>query len=75
MPLPKRSPVVDEDAGGAVVGRVEGDLDFDAAFGAEEVNALVGDELGAAGEDGLAGGEVEDGRGEAVGVHLRDRDR
>ena len=62
--------VVDEEAGGAFAGCVEGDLDFDAAFGSEEMDALVRDELGAAGEDGVAGREVEDRGGEAVGVEL-----
>ena len=65
--------VVDEEARGAVGRGVEGDLDFDAAFGSEEVDALVGDELGAAGEDGMAGGEVEEGGGEAVSLQLGSR--
>jgi hypothetical protein len=62
--------IVDKEARGAVGWRVEGDLDFDAAFGSEEMDALVRDELGAAGEDGVAGREVEDRGGEAVGVEV-----
>lgn len=55
--------IVDEDAGRTVGWGVEGDFDFDAACGAEEMHALVGDELGAAGEDGVAVAEVEHGGG------------
>ena len=62
--------VVDEEASGAIDRRVEGDLDLDASAGAEEVDALVRDQLRTAGEDGLAAGEVENCRSEAVGVHL-----
>ena len=46
--------VVDEEASGAVDRRVEGDFDLNASARAEEVDALVGDQLRAAGEDGLA---------------------
>ena len=59
---------VDLDARGAVGRGVEGDFELDAAGGAEGLDALAGDELGAAGEEGLAGGEVHEERGEAVDV-------
>jgi hypothetical protein len=62
--------VVDEDAAGTVVGGVEGDFDFDAAARAQEVAALVGHELRAASESRLAGGKIEDGRGQAVDLHF-----
>lgn len=51
--------VVDEDAGGTVGWGVEGYLDLDAATRAEEVNALVWDQLRAASEDRLSAGEIE----------------
>ena len=63
--------VVDEKASGTVQRRVEGDLDLDAAASAKEVDALVRDQLRAAGEDGLAAREVENRRRKPVGVHLR----
>ena len=52
-------------------GRVEWDVDLDAAFGAENVHALIGDELRAARERGRAGGEIQDGRGDAIGAERR----
>jgi len=54
---------IDEQAGWAVGRRVERDFDFDASEGAEEMNALIGDHLCAAGEDGLATVKIEDRRG------------
>ena len=50
---------------------IEGDLELDAATCAKEVDVLVRHQLGATCEDGLAGREVENGRSEAIGVHLR----
>ena len=50
---------VNEKLGGAVERGVDGDLDFDPATGAEEVDALVRNQLRAAGKDGVAAGEVE----------------
>ena len=63
------APVVDEEARGAVGRRVEGDFHLDAPTGAEKLDALVGDQLRAASEDGLAVGKVENRRGEPVGMH------
>ena len=60
---------IDEDARGAVGRNVDRDFDFDAAFAAEELEALVGRELRAAGEGGVAASrELEHRGGEAVGV-------
>ena len=62
---------VDEEPRGPVGGRVEGNLEFDAAARAQEMHALVGNQLRAAGEDGVAGGKVEQRRGQPVGAELR----
>ena len=62
---------IDEDAGGTIVRSVEGNLDFDSALRAEELDPLVRDQLRAASEDGLAAGEVEHRRGQAIDFHLR----
>src|SRR5260221_6067801 len=51
--------------------RVEGDFHFDAAPRAEDVRALVGDHLHAAGEYRLAGREVERGGAQPVDAHVR----
>ena len=63
--------VVHEDAARTIRRRVEWDFDLDAAGGSEQLHALIGNQLCGAGEDGLAGGVIEDGGGEAVGMHLR----
>ena len=62
---------VDEEPRRPVGRRVHRNLQLDAPLRAEEMEALVRHQLRAAGEDGLARGEVEDRRGEPVGVHLR----
>jgi hypothetical protein len=51
--------IVDEEASGAVNRHVERDFELNAPARAEEVNALVGDQLRTASKDGLAGGEIE----------------
>src|ERR1039457_2828627 len=62
--------VVHKDAARLVVRRVEWNLDLDPAAGSEQLHALIGNQLGRAGEDRLAGGEIEHGGSEAVRVHI-----
>src|ERR1017187_2662595 len=61
---------VDQEAGGTIHRRVEGNLDLEATASAKEVDALVRDQLRTAGENGLAPREVEKCRRETVGMHL-----
>jgi hypothetical protein len=71
MPEPEKSrPSSMKRRVGRSVGALKGISISMRPFGPEEVNALVWDELGAAGEDGVAAGEVEQGGGEAVGVEV-----
>jgi hypothetical protein len=65
------APVIDENSARTIVRRVKGDFDFDASFGAEDLHALVRDELRAACENGLAGGKIEDHGSEPVRAEFR----
>src|SRR5271169_4851100 len=58
--------IIYENAAGTIVRRVERDFDFDASLGAEELHALVRNELHAASENGLAGRKIKDRGGQAV---------
>src|ERR1022692_684592 len=62
--------VVHKDAARLVGRRVEWNLDLDPAAGSEQLHALIGNQLGGAGEDRLAGGEIEHGGSQAVRVHI-----
>jgi hypothetical protein len=65
------TPVVDKDAARAVVGRIERDFDFDAAFGTQQLHPLVGDELCAAGKRCVARRELHHGGSQPVYLQLR----
>src|SRR5665213_4096675 len=65
------SAAVDKKTSRPVGRRVEWNFNFDTPSGTEEMDALVGDQLRAAGEDGLAAGEIENCRSEAVDLCFR----
>src|SRR5581483_652558 len=54
-----------------IVGRIERNLNLDAALGPDQVHSLIGYDLCATSEDRVAGGEIENHRCQAIDLHLR----
>src|SRR5262249_12979348 len=62
--------VVNENTAGAIVWRVEWNLNLDATLGSQKVHPLIRHKLGTAGENGLSRWEVEHRRGQTVCFHI-----